>query len=257
MATHNQHTLLIKPKGRTPADEYVHKGKTYIEGRENSHYVIELTNHSSVRKMAVVSVDGLSVTDGKAASFDSRGFVLAPYQTIQIPGWLLDDQSAAEFVFSKRQASYGNQTSSGGNEGVIGVAWFAEKAAPIVLNGAPVWRSHNTSYSAKGVSNNWQDAVIGSNACASAQTQSMANVTPSMGTAFGESLDFATTSTSFEKQSAQPQVVQLIYYDSAANLQRMGIKLKSRMSNQDGPQAFPGSTPDYCVPPPTWSAKRW
>ena len=253
MISAHQYSMVIRPKGRTAADEYVHKGRTYIEGRENSHYVIELVNHTHTRALAVVSVDGLSVTDGKPASFNSRGFVLNSKETVQIPGWSLDDQTAAEFVFAKRKDSYGNQTSSGGNEGVIGVAWFVEKPVlnnHAILNEAPVWRTHDLSQSTFSASASPRvKGVIGSVAQNSVQ--------PSMGTAFGESLNFATTSTGFEKLSDQPSVIQLIYYDSAVNLQRMGIKLKTRNSNADGPQAFPGSTPEYCVPPPTWANKRW
>ena len=244
MVSHNQHTLLIKPKGRTPADEYVHKGRCFIEGRENSHYVIELQNHSHVRKMAVVSVDGLAVTDGKTASFDSTGFVINPNQTIQISGWILDDKTAAEFVFAKRRDSYGSQTSSSGNEGVIGVAWFDEnpKLKPIMIAQPHGLRSQNLQYSVASLTQ-------------TLETES--HVEPSMGTAFGPSVDMVTHSTSFEKLSDQPTVVQLIYYDNAANLQKMGIKLKERHTTNVGPSAFPGSTPVYCVPPPTWATKKW
>lgn len=253
MISADQYSMEIRPKGRSPADKYSHKGKVYIEGRENSHYVIELSNHSNARALAVVSVDGLSVMDGKPASFASRGYVLNAKESVQIPGWSVDALTAAEFVFAKRKDSYGSQTSSGGNEGVIGVAWFTEK--PVIksqmLNQAPVWSIHNplshSTFSASASSRT--KSVI---ACA-AQNSTQ----PSMGTAFGESLTFNTTSTHFEKQSDQPLVVQMIYYDSAANLQRMGIKLKARTSSAHGPQAFPGSTQEYCVPPPTWSHKRW
>lgn len=248
---HNQDcSVVIRPKGRSPADEYAHKGRVYIEGRENSHYVIELTNHSHKRTMAVVSVDGLAITDGKPAHFDSRGFVLNPKQSIQIPGWLMDDQTAAEFVFAKKRDSYSNQMSEGGNEGVIGVAWFAEQVVPInySINYPHGVRTGLITHDMLGSVGN---TMVGSHACASTMTQS------SMGTGFGESREFETQAAQFTKASHQPHTVQLIYYDSATNLQKMGIKLKERQPARTGPQAFPGSMPEYCAPPPSWAAKKW
>lgn len=241
--------MVIRPKGRSPADEYVHKGRTYIEGRENSHYVIELHNHTHTRALAVVSVDGLAVSDGKPAHFDSRGFVLSARQTIQIPGWLMDYQSAAEFVFAKKRDSYSNQTTSGGNEGVIGVAWFAEQSLINYsinypygvrkgLHTPEMWRSACTT-------------MVGSNSVVSATAQS------ALGTGFGEHLNFETQHAQFTKLSTEPTAVQMIYYDHASNLQKMGIKLKVRTPSQEGPQAFPGSMPEYCAPPPSWAAKKW
>jgi len=49
--------------------------------------------------------------------------------------------------------------------------------------------------------------------------------------------------------------ISLIYYDSASNLIRRGIKLKERTSRID-PQAFPGNT-KFCAPPPGWATKSW
>ena len=249
-------SVQIRPKARSVADEYLHKGRTYIEGRHNSNYVIELINHSNVSAEAVLSVDGLAVTDGELASYASRGFVIQALGSITVEGWLLNSQQAAQFVFGGKSNSYASQSNKDGNQGVIGVAWFFQK--PVIMPRAFVT-------SAQAFATPWIGSMVmgqsgnmgpqGVPGLLSQTSVSNASVTQSMGTSFGESVDFGTTSVAFERATQDPSEVQLIYYDSADNLQKMGIRLKSRISNA-GPQAFPLST-GYCKPPPGWTNKTW
>lgn len=259
MRTHD-YSVIIRPKDRTPADEYAHKGKTYIEGRHNSSYVIDLVNHTSRRVEAVVSVDGLAVTDGKPASYSSKGFVVPAYQTVTLRGWLLNDAQAAQFVFGDKLQSYSNKSGHHTQTGIIGVAWFPER--PVHLSPLVFTHTHST----KGLldltpQNMWDPAqtlgnmrvgasTVGSNSVATAATQT------SLGTQFGESVSYVTTTTPFERAAQEPQGVSMIYYDHAQNLTRMGIKLKPRSASYS--EAFPGnSTPTYCEPPPGWVSKKW
>jgi hypothetical protein len=246
----NKIELIIRPKGRTPADEYYHKGKIFIEGRENSNYTIELRNLTGHRLNAVVSVDGLAVTDGKPASYDSHGYLIDPYQTIAIPGWMISDQQAAEFVFSKRGNSYGNQMGYEDNAGVIGVAVFEEESLkpytiPNYLSGNPMGYPQPIYGSG---ANQHRSSTKSINIVAS----SYSVVEPTMGTGFGDAVDFKTTPVDFKKASENPSCVLLAYYDSASNLQKMGIKLKDRNLTSGYQKAFPASSPTYCEPPPSW-----
>lgn len=256
-------SVVIRPKGRSPADEYRHRGRVWIEGRHNSTYTIELVNHGGQRVLAVVSVDGLSVVDGQPASYASPGYVLAPGETLSIPGWKTSPEGAAEFLFGTKAVSYANQTGQGGNEGVIGVAWFTERFSPAysplgmyVKGGSGVgWDPlHQTTIASAS-----SGAATRGSCLLSQQTigqNSLQSLSNSMGTGFGDEVGFSTTRTHFEKASSDPAAVSLLYYDSAANLQRMGIQLRPKRSN--GPQAFPGSNSgDYCKPPPSWAAKSW
>jgi hypothetical protein len=209
--------LIIRPKGRSSADEYQHRGQTWIEGRGNSDYVIQLLNHTSGRMCVVVSVDGLSVTDGKLASYDSDGFVVDAYGQVSVPGWLLNSESSAKFVFGTKNSSYASQSGSDvSNVGVIGAAWFDEEAPvqhytqPLPFFGA----------TAKGMV-----GALGNNSTLRA---SAASTQGSMGTGFGDETAFRTSQVSFKKRSSQPLLVQSIFYDSAEELQRMGIRLRER-----------------------------
>lgn len=239
--------IIIRPKGRSPADEYYHKGQTWIEGRHNSDYVIQLSNHTPGRMCVVVSVDGLSVTDGKPASYNSDGFVVDGYSHVTIPGWLLNSETSAKFLFGSKNSSYAAQTNSDtSNVGVIGAAWFDEEvkfhAQPFVGT-SPLFGGSSTTIGA--LSKGMVGQSLASNSIVASG---------SMGTGFGDSTNFNTTQVSFKKRSNQPLLVQSIFYDSADALQRMGIRLRDR---QPSPTrvAFPGSEPSYCKPPPSWVQK--
>jgi hypothetical protein len=242
--------LVIRPKGRSPADEYQHRGQTWIEGRNGSNYVIELQNHTWNRVMAVVSVDGLCVIDGKPASYDSDGFLVEANGTLSIPGWMLNHQQAAEFVFGSRQTSYAAQSGNDvSNVGVIGVAWFAELGPTLPIQPLPFYgvgldTASKGLVGARGLSASGSIGSVGSNSA----------VTASVGTGFGNETSFQTTLSGFVRQSNQPMVVQTIFYDSADNLQKMGIRLKER-STYSSRVAFPGSETGFCKPPPTWVQK--
>ena len=240
--------VLVRPKGRSAADEYPFRGQTWIEGRHNSSYVIELVNHSSNRVEAVVSVDGLCVRNGNPASFASRGFVLEPNNRQAVEGWLINPQEAASFVFSTRSQSYSEQRGEGGNQGVVGVAWFEEKPPAIPL--AHTWHSPI----------NTQPWVFSGNAASTLLSKSGISANSvgasDMGTGFGDSVSFPTTPIQFSRKSNTPAAVCVLHYDSAANLQRMGIVLKTRANNSVR-QAFPGETTDYCRPPPSWIGRKW
>jgi hypothetical protein len=231
--------MLVRPKGRTPADEYAHKGDIWIEGRSNSWYEIELINKSPNRVMVIVSVDGVGVVDGHPASYDSQGFVLNGHDTLRVPGWVNSDQSAAQFVFSDVKRSYADLMGQGGNAGVIGTAWFTEKIATPVAQLSNVWLNTPAYQSrAQGVS-----LTVGSQ-----------NFSNPLATGWGEHTSFPNQQTSFVKAHSSPQAVMVIRYDHADNLRAMGIRLKDRVTVSSS-QAFPGNN-TYCKPPPVWVTKR-
>lgn len=123
----NQCELRILVKGR-PVTEFKHEGQSFIEGREGSEFDIQVRNKTGQRVMAVISVDGLSITDGELAGPESSGYTINAYQTITIPGWKLAGNQAAKFVFGSRSSSYVNaSTGSAANCGVIGLMLWSEK----------------------------------------------------------------------------------------------------------------------------------
>lgn len=123
-------SIIVKDREIT---EYTHRGQTFVEGREGSEYEIVIKNKTAGRIEAVVSVDGLSIIDGKTAGLSSSGYLLNAYETIKIPGWKVDNSVAAKFAFSGKKESYSTQMNGGDskNNGVIGLMAFGEKTKPL------------------------------------------------------------------------------------------------------------------------------
>jgi hypothetical protein len=142
----NQYEIRVLVKGR-PIAEYYHNGQTFIEGRDGSNFEIQFRNLTNQRVEALVAVDGRSVVDGDEASPESRGFVVAAHETIVIPGWKLDAEQAAAFLFAGKQQSYSAAMSGGKshNTGVLGVMVFKEKVARTAFTGGGIMRSRFAS----------------------------------------------------------------------------------------------------------------
>lgn len=116
---------------------YEHENDTYLEGRIGSEYVIRARNKTGKRILLVPSVDGLSVIDGKRATHKSGGFIIDPYSTYDLTGFLVDDKTAAKFTFSDIKSSYASKTGNDENNvGVIGFAVYKEEL-PKILHRIP------------------------------------------------------------------------------------------------------------------------
>lgn len=285
----NQYELNLVINGQ-PLTEYQHQGLVFVEGRTNSNYELRIRNNSPERILAIPSVDGLSVIDGKPAGAESQGYVLEPYQTLNIPGWKVDKDTAAKFQFGSSTGSYSNRTGRGKkNVGVIGLMVFRPKYIPPInwnnsytftstTSGDPMWNTMLGSSNC--VMGSGLDAdSLGGVAMAAPSSAPMGDsnirgiaksavslnsatvtgtATPTMatsqnlGTEFGEAQSFQTTTTTFEKRDPNyPDALICIYYDDAAGLESRGIILPYRNSS---PQAFPSysNSTTYAAPPPGW-----
>ncbi len=279
----NNIELRILVKGR-PIAEYFHRGQTFVEGRSGSAYEIELRNANPFRVEAVISVDGLSVLDGKPPAFasngalSSSGYLIDARENLRVPGWMLNDQQAAAFEFAAKTASYATaMTGHARNNGVIGVMAFRERArsyAAAAWSGvmdAPPWPLLVNTHLPSAL---YGSSVMGVGVC---QTNSSLNVAGagvlrgvpmnvatqqaatanstmpaehSLGTGFGRATDFATTTVTFERGDLHTMMV--IYYANARDLKARGIDVGRRREKVAPlPQAFPGMQVG-CAPPSNW-----
>jgi len=264
----NPCSLTVMVNGR-PVREYLHEGKTFIEGRQGSDFELVVRNNSNKRVMAVLSVDGLSVINGTTASQDSPGYVLGPYQSITIPGWKLTNDEAAKFTFSGKKDSYTQMsTGSAKNCGVLGVLSWSEKVPVPVAVLPPAFANLNTTASP------FYGNVSGSTGTTSPYLKSMASSAPmpqanskaaqrrvditakaeatslnNIGTEFGDATQFKTQATTFERDAILG--VAAMYYDDARGLKARGIVVEtpSRDRYSTTPDAFPGMN---CSPPKGW-----
>ncbi len=130
--------ILLAP-GCEPLPIYQHNNELFLEALKDREYYIRLTNQTPKRQLAILSVDGVNAVNGEDASYNGPGWVLNPFQTVNVKGWHRNDNEAAAFVFNMIEASYAKQTGrSGRNVGVIGVATFDEykKMEPVVRTSA-------------------------------------------------------------------------------------------------------------------------
>jgi len=133
--------ILIHGKSTT---KYRHEGRYYVEGRPGSEFTLLVRNNTASRILAVMTVDGLSIMDGKAGSKEGTGYVVSPFQTLKIPGWRLNDDDVAKFVFAGKGKSYAAKKGKSQNVGVIGCAIFEEDRPSYCFYPSVTWTTLNT-----------------------------------------------------------------------------------------------------------------
>jgi len=115
--------------------QYHHQGKTFIEAKEGSEYVIEVKNNYWKRVLAVGSVDGLNVLTGKTAHESDSGYIIGAYSSEKIKGFRFSDDEWALFKFGyKFNGKTYAQSKEDGSEkncGIIGLRFFYEKEQPV------------------------------------------------------------------------------------------------------------------------------
>ena len=247
--------LHVRPNGRHIADEYQHNGHVWIEGREGSRYELLFKNNSQQRALAIISVDGLDILTGKPAGSGSPGYVVNPYSELVVPGWKINNQEAAEFYFSRKSSSYVAKIGgSVSNTGVIGAMVFSE--SPLIMQFPP----------SRPASKSWNDIQaipmpmthcinscgITYNSVIGSTTNQQNSVIPDLGTGFGDAISFTTYNTPFNKVSLIANETIVVYYNTAENLKKMGIQLRTRNSDTRMPLAFPRNAQQNCKPPPSW-----
>ncbi len=109
---------------------YLHKSRYYVMGLAGTRYGVKITNPTDTRVEAVISIDGLDALDGEDATPKKRGYVIPAYQSITIEGFRVSMNDVAAFRFGSVGRSYAASKGKARNVGVVGVAFFREKAAP-------------------------------------------------------------------------------------------------------------------------------
>lgn len=262
--------LLVNDK---PVITYGHQGRTYVEAREGSQFTLRLKNNTAARVEAVISVDGLSVLDGEPAAVNSRGYILAAYQSYDVVGWRKDLASCARFIFSARGESYAAKTGQPRDIGVVGLMAWKEKTAPpppLIINspaptpwynpvpapwstsspgtGAPYPKPPEIYCTANFASNRATLGSLGSSSCA-ASASATADTAPEfkVGTGWGHEVDNAVSLTSFERGELITTVE--LHYTTATELTKLGIDLKKAVAIPASPKpGFPVAF-RFCRPP--------
>lgn len=234
--------------------QYRHGGQGWIPGEPGHRYAVRLRNRTGARVLAVLSVDGINAIDGSTARPDQAGYVLGPWQTLEVSGWRKSLGTVAQFVFVDPSASYAVRTGRPDNLGVIGVAVFRERARYPHAGGAiappspSVERARGTT--AKSTSANAgpaNDAARSESGAAGASGEYEAPAR--LGTGHGAIEGSQAYYTAFERQGAPSQVTEL-RYDTRTALRARGLRIDTHDYNDmpyagsGRPRAFPGFVPD-------------
>jgi hypothetical protein len=237
--------------------------QTYIEGREGSVFTLRIENKNDFRVLAIPSVDGLSVLDGKPAGEHSSGYILEARQILDIPGWKVDSDTVAKFFFAGMKndvdqsyvAQSGNDTL---NKGVIGLMIFREKHTYSFPKGGMVWASASANPNPTGnlrSVNSCFGAAFNTLGSSTATLQS-SGISDSvlqdtqLGTGFGAATEFVTKKAEFERGDLH--VIMVLYYKDAKGLRKVGIDITKPVETK--PNAFPASL--GCKPPAGWANNK-
>lgn len=260
---------------------HAYRGEYWVAGQPGAKYAIQIRNSRGQRILAVTSVDGLNVLSGETADYSQSGYVFESGQRYGIDGWRKSDSQVAAFVFTASGDSYAERIGKPRDMGVIGVALFREQP-PVAIYSPPVVAQRNLptpsapisadtaerlreNYESSAASAKSAPAPASAPASSSAMPESSAPAetsarraapiysqtpSPKLGTAHGERETSIVTRTQFIRNSAQPDEVIRIRYDSHANLIAMGVLPNPRI--QPAPNAFPGAVTSYVPDPPAW-----
>lgn len=279
---HGAFALEVRVHGRT-VREYQSNNEIWIEGRKGTDFTLRILNRTAGRVLAVVTVDGLSVMNGEEASYDSGGYVLAPFGHIDIPGWRLDNDKVASFRFHKSGKSYASQKGTPRNIGVIGCGFFTEKQPQFTISyhedtcKSPPAGVRTRSFAPSRLDffsqtsgpqpcsddGQWESSNCNAQGgmevnCSvqpeSHQVMNVSQAAPSLGTEFGAEMAHRVMTTTFQKAHDKPDTEMAIRYGDRGELEQRGIDLHERPVVAHRPSAFPKEETG-CKPPPGWSGR--
>lgn len=237
--------VVDREDGRTlPA--YPRHGQEWIAGEPGHRYAVRLRNLGAERVLVVLSVDGINAISGQTADPAQAGYVLGPWQSLEVAGWRKSLDAVAQFVFVDPAASYAARTGRPGNIGVIGMAVYRERphpglagiASPPQVPGAPQLRERNGQSKPAA-----SEAASASAADAAGAFQASPSTLPSLGTGHGQLESARAYTTTFDRQSRPAQILQL-RYDTRSALLARGIPVDAPAypspAQVGPPYAFPG-----------------
>lgn len=125
----NNIEVSIETKDSRPIRVHHHDGRSYIQSNDNAVYQIRVKNKIDRRVKAVIVVDSLNIVNGKPATNEPNetGYILGPQEEQVFRGFRVDENTVAEFTFTKKEGSYATEVGAGAGNGVIAVRGYEEK----------------------------------------------------------------------------------------------------------------------------------
>jgi hypothetical protein len=242
-----------------PLPQISHGGKTYVEAPWNKDFELRINCPYNGRYLAICSVDGLSIMNGRPASSQDGGYVIEN-GSITIPGFRLDSDNVAHFRFGDKSGSYANLVGQPRNVGVIGLKLFAD--ADYRVYPPPYWywyqhypyiddeRSFPPNAGAPGMLRPPTGGYVPQQPSRQAVAPSYpwhSSLDHDMGTEFGSRTNYNTIDTHFNRGALVASFK--IEYASHEKLVKAGILPYGGIISSPTPDPFPA---DGCLPPPGW-----
>jgi hypothetical protein len=125
------------------APELAHRGRLYVEALRGRNFTLRLSNPTEARVAVALSVDGRNVVDAKRSTAAAAAkWILAPGQTIEIPGWQVSGETSRRFFFTETGRSYAKWLGDTANVGTIEAVFYRERRRePIPVVGGDLGRT--------------------------------------------------------------------------------------------------------------------
>jgi hypothetical protein len=238
---------------------YRYRGESWVAGRPGARYSIMVQNHRGERLLAVTAVDGINVLSGETGAWGQSGYVFSPGERYEIAGWRKSNAEIAAFNFTSAANSYAERTGRPANVGVIGVALFLERPAPVQSYIPFDRRSEQSSAGEERSDSELIGGLPSSRGQAAPSAPRLAEVSPNaaqtnmvqaqkLGTGHGAREASYVQNTTFDRLSTTPNEIIKIRYDSYENLVAMGV-VATHPAWQT-PNPFPDSSKQSYVPDP-------
>lgn len=253
-------------------------GRSYVLGTVGERYSVVLSNPTPQRVEAVLSIDGLDAIDGTGADYvHKRGYILPAYGSTTIEGFRTSLERVATFRFSSVADSYAGRQGQARDVGVIGVAFFPERA-PVVVAPAPVrsmddWERRQSPTGGAGHASaapapSKAAGAFPPPAASSTDVGALAEESPNavasardraerkgLGTEFGEARESHVEETEFVRASATlPSDIVAFRYNDRAGLVALGIRIDppaiADVELRTRETADPFRTNRFSAPPP-------
>lgn len=206
---------------------HVHEDRLYVAGEPGHQYEIRLRNRSNERLLAVTSVDGVNVISGETAESGQSGYVLAPWDGVEIDGWRKSMDEVATFYFTRLSDSYAARTGRPENVGVIGVAVFRER------------RRCCRHYPLEERAAQAPEEPLARAEADAAVSPSPQRARDKLGTGHGHRESSPVEYVDFQRASSTPEDTIVIYYDSRKNLIARGVISERGRYAERRPNPFP------------------
>lgn len=207
-----------------PVKKINHNGDTYLPVSVGDTFYLRITNRTNENVKCAVSVDGLSVMNGKPASYNDSGYIVDANSSIVVKGYRRGNSEVREFVVSDQASYAAKRTGSAANNGVIGVCITPERVVrKYILNRTP------------------RGGEVFASSCCSDSCRGTKGIN-SVGTTMGNTVRDEVEEVSFSEDVSRRKIVKL-YYDTVEGLRSKGVPVNVNTANP-----FPAEQSQYYCP---------